>query len=806
MAEYKSYALGPQFNPIASIDNTSRLEAKSAKDVDAFARYLNNNRTIDQQKIEDSRFAGQNWKALANLIPSMVELGKQQAKRDAQSKLVGEHMDELYQRTENQAEIEAYNRAEKDAATSGEVANKLEGEGRLAEAENYRTEYHRGVANEKALLTSARSRFAADLTQMVNSTEEVIYQGAKIKLNELYRISPADALRVATSRWVEKNKLQYTTKEAFVNILGPTIRETQAYMATNAVNETLKAEKGERLAEVSSTTYAMGQQVTDKDATDYYQQQAQILYEDNNGILTKDAANRKAATLMFQGAAAKSTDQLTIVGNASKVIGPDGKPQKGTDLKTSYPVEYKEAWDNAVAQTDKDDKLFYRNGRDKLFSDLEKIPPGDTEKRIKRVNEFTEELQRRGMFEEAYAIQTDTDKFVASPEATANFARLQRDAANGRILTDAELNDKVASGDLTATQATSLRTQRNQLIEPAVKDSKEVTTSLVNETAATLKVLTGAEFDPTLGNFIGSTKEDLPMTKSQLNTVIKDLKLDLTRNMNAYAQTLDPNMNPGERRQKINAYGESLIERWTTTPTGKYFLGGVFTLENQDELVDPKVEKAIEQGFAEYSGSEVPSLQPTNFRSWAGSYPNGVTAAMKNDFKLGDAVVGPAKAESITEAASKSDWDIKFIQTAKDLGVTPYMLLKSNREAWGLDPMGTPTFGGSRQKKGKPGQADYRTYATQGINDFLSLGFSVKGAAYLSAYLYLKAAERKEDIFNNKNYALTYAQALQGRDLLELFRNANATDRQLKAAIISLGGAPSVTSYANALLQQAGIK
>jgi len=297
-------------------------------------------------------------------------------------------MKELYQRTENQAEIEAYNQAERDAATSGEVANKLEGEGRLAEAENYRTEYHRGVANEKALLTSARSRFAADLTQMVNSTEEVIYQGAKIKLNELYRISPADALRVATSRWVEKNKLQYTTKEAFVNILGPTIRETQAYMATNAVNETLRVEKAERLAEVSSTTYAMGQQVTDKDATDYYQQQAQILYDDNNGILTKDAANRKAATLMFQGAAAKSTDQLTIVGNASKVIGPDGKPQKGTDLKTSYPVEYKEAWDNAVAQVDKDDKLFYRNGRDKLLADLEKIPPGDTEARIKRINEF----------------------------------------------------------------------------------------------------------------------------------------------------------------------------------------------------------------------------------------------------------------------------------------------------------------------------------------------------------------------------------------------------------------------------------
>jgi hypothetical protein len=422
------------------------------------------------------------------------------------------------------------------------------------------------------------------------------------------------------------------------------------------------------------------------------------------------------------------------------------------------------------------------------------------------VREFAEELQRRGMREEAFAVEQDTDKFIASPEATANFSRMQRDAASGRIFTDAELNNKVASGDLTATQATSLRTQRNQLIAPAVKDSKEVSKSLVNDTAATLKILTGAEFDPTLGNFIGSTKEDLPMTKSQLNTVIKDFTLDLSTSMNAFAQTLDPNMNAAERRQKITAYGESLVERWTTTPTGKYFLGGVFTLENQDDLIDPKVEKAIEEGFAEYSGTEVPSLQPTNFRSWAGSYPKGVTPAMKNDFKLGDAVVGPAKAESITEAALKSDWDLRFIQTAKDLGVTPYMLLKSNREAWGLDPMGTPTFGGSRQKKGKPGQADYRTYATQGINDFLSLGFSVKGAAYLSAYLYLKAAERKEDIFNNKNYALTYAQALQGRDLLELFRNANATDRQLKAAIVSLGGAPSVTSYANALLQQAGIK
>ena len=138
----------------------------------------------------------------------------------------------------------------------------------------------------------ARSRYASDIMQIVNGKE----------LAQLYVADPNAALDIATKIWIKNNNLQYTTKANFVGILGETIRNTKTYMAQNQTAEVLKQQKEQTLAENDRNAFNATVGMTPANSSQKFNELSDQYLFQNNGIVTRSAANARAAEYIYKGA------------------------------------------------------------------------------------------------------------------------------------------------------------------------------------------------------------------------------------------------------------------------------------------------------------------------------------------------------------------------------------------------------------------------------------------------------------------------------------------------------------------------
>ena len=242
MAEYQRYAKDPSYQVETPITRGDAARAKVQQDISRQQAFYDSNRIVDQQRIENARFTGQNLQALAPFAQSLVKLYGDIEKQSIKDKEIGAQFDSLYNNVIVPEEYQALIVSDQEEQYLAQQANELEAAGKINEAEELRKQslsVSRGVRNEKALLMDARSRYASDIMQIVNGKE----------LAQMYLADPNGALDIATKIWIKNNNLQYTTKANFVGILGETIRNTKTYMAQNQTAEVLKQQKEQTLAE-----------------------------------------------------------------------------------------------------------------------------------------------------------------------------------------------------------------------------------------------------------------------------------------------------------------------------------------------------------------------------------------------------------------------------------------------------------------------------------------------------------------------------------------------------------------------------
>ena len=86
MAEYQRFAKEPSYQVETPITRGDAAQAKAQQDIQRQQEFYNSNRIVDQQRIENARFAGQNLQALAPFAQSIVkqieEIEKQSFKID----------------------------------------------------------------------------------------------------------------------------------------------------------------------------------------------------------------------------------------------------------------------------------------------------------------------------------------------------------------------------------------------------------------------------------------------------------------------------------------------------------------------------------------------------------------------------------------------------------------------------------------------------------------------------------------------------------------------------------------------------
>ncbi len=220
MAQYESYALGPKFDPPTPVDNTTKARKQYQQDLNQLQDFFNQNRVVDQQRIEDARFAGQNLKALAPFVKSFGETTQAFVKKANEDIIIGQYVESAMREDPRISAVEDQ---------TYEFGSQAQGGSKLFD----------GIANEQAFLTDVAATLDSQVNGLLQSDYMVNYNGQQIPLFQLAQ-NPATAA-LATNfalQQVYKNRgVQFATKKGFVEILKPMHRQVLSNRTSNLITQ-----------------------------------------------------------------------------------------------------------------------------------------------------------------------------------------------------------------------------------------------------------------------------------------------------------------------------------------------------------------------------------------------------------------------------------------------------------------------------------------------------------------------------------------------------------------------------------------
>ena len=780
MAEFQRYQEAPQFNPMAIVEAGERVQKQGQQIVDALQTYQGQTVQRDQNRIEDARFnqSAEVLKAFGSLSQTAADTVKTIEQQNAKNREIDAQWRALYGAEEIPAEEGAVLEAgQRQQMTAGAAANQLEAEGDELGAQALRQDLNRigqGVADEKALLMDARTAYPSEVLTIINSDPE---------LAKLYNSNPAQALQLATRKFIENRGLQYTTKTQFVNTLAQTIRQTNSYLAQGQTTALIKEQQGNRRAETLSNVYYTGQITTPDTAAIDFQMLSRQLLEDNNGILTRGAANREAAKALLAGAASVSDDQIDVV--AAIPVNP---AQPNTTVGRTYATDVQTARENYQLLRGKQQRAFRQETESTLIQAIsdENLDPAT---RAARIEQAAQILEAQGDFIGAEALRQKTGSYAVDPQANRNFVTQQQQIAAGEIVpTDQQLNEQVASGQLSPTAANSLRTQRDQRFKEVTTTSKAVTNSSLARVNSQLLIVTRQQFDPTTGSF-NIKGDDSPLTKGVTKAFYNDYKAALQQELRDYSLTLDPNDSVSENERKLRERAEQFYDRETQTPGGRFWMGGLFTMSEEPGPGTPKFEQIANAGRSYGSQGLEPVRQGATDWSADWNPGEGVNSRIAQNFKPGDILYTQQEAEAAQAQITADDknFPTSVIQAAQDLNMNPLDFLNTQLTFYGYNELTGGKFPSA--SAGDPAKPTFVTeQGRSALSEALTAGYSTRGSALFAAVIVYRSRKNLTDGF--------FGLGRQGQSLIKegwiedvtstltpeeqkLVTNPNATDRQI---------------------------
>jgi hypothetical protein len=800
MDSYQRFALSPEFRP-RSVSNVSQLlrqrASESQGDLSTFSGQIEQR---NQNLIQDSQLAGRDLEALAQFSKTALDYVEKQFKRTIKDKEIGAQFASIYDPNIDVTEYQTILEGENQQRVAGAASNIADEQGDEVAAEQIQIDLNqigRGLANEKALLYDARDRYAAEVLQIVNS------EG----LQNLYRTNPSAAIDVATKLFIEKYGLQNTTKANFVEILAPTIRSTNTYIAQNKVTEQIKELKAERLSDVDRKAFSLmsssNPQQTWRELTERY------VYE-NNGVNSFSAANARLAKLSLSAAASTGN-----VGFVEKVGGIFTKPgQAGTELMFTFPAEYSKALSDVTRQAD----VNRRNNRaaviTQLSNDLDGAPfeqrAGIIQKAIDSLKgDLPGQRQIRSMFQDIQADSTNAQRT----------AELQTQQAQGKLLDDRSINALVSSGEITPTQGNKLRTQRNGITQPGKKAVTASIRTVTSDFKNKLSLNTGLTVDPSgYLNLVGLKPSQTPIGAKRANTIANQFRSDLDARLSEFMLTLDyANMSPKEINDAILQEARTFYKEATGTG-GLYELGGVFSF-NTYPKPDSEEFTSVKRAADAFTGLPAERADlPSGATDWSGDWsPSTGWRALEGKYKPGDILYSEFEAKNLlTEVSTKGVTDMDLVKFAQRNYTTVTALLNEHAAAYG-EPFVTSLDKGNILKmippqstNGNPNEQKYEKTAAAAIPAFLAAGMTPQGAAMAAAYMRFNAQrlylDRKDpDYFLKGTFVDDFMLALD-EEALNLFTNPRVTLKDIAYNLSKFGqfGYQDYVPMAKRLLNFAG--
>jgi hypothetical protein len=245
MAQYQNYALGPKFDPPTPIDNTTKARKRYEQELSALQDFFNSNRVVDQQRIEDARFAGQNYEKLAPFVKEFGTTTQAFVKKANEDKVIGQYVDSAMREDPRISEVE-------DQAY--EFGKRAEGTSKLFS----------GVANEQAFLNDVAASLDSDVNTLLQSNYMVNYNGQQLPLFQLAQ-NPATAsmaVDFALRQVYKKRGVNYATKAGFVEILKPMHRQVLQNRTSNLVTQANAVQQRSNQAKLQQEASASAARLT----------------------------------------------------------------------------------------------------------------------------------------------------------------------------------------------------------------------------------------------------------------------------------------------------------------------------------------------------------------------------------------------------------------------------------------------------------------------------------------------------------------------------------------------------------------
>lgn len=776
MAEYQRFAKDPSYQVETPITRGDAAAAKAQQDIQQMQEFYNSNRIVDQQRIENARFAGQNLQALAPFAQSITNFLETLEKQSYKDRQIGEQYGSLYDRNlDLTAEQQALIVGEAENKYYGIAANELEAAGLVNEAEKVRDQemrLARGVNNERALLYDARSRYASDITRLVNSEQ----------LSALYQSDPAQALQIATKIWIESNKLQFTTKSNFVSILGETIRNTNSYMATNATTELVKEQKDQRLIENDRQAYNAIIGITPTNAVQRFQETAKAYLDDNNGIVTQAAANSRAAKTMLDAAIAQGPDAVNIV------LGAEIRPgEEKTSLADTYPTMAKNALD---AAKDNRYKQMLLNRRDTMVTLGEELRNAKTSS--ERDAAFTKAFKSLGSdVEGKIELQNNYDEYNSTDEQFGAYQQMMTALDQGRPLSPQQVSQKVARGEITRSQGNKYIAQ----LDRTTKSGQEALINVSKESSQNFRVTLSQQvgYNPQPGGVLAQIKATAALSRDKVNQISRayDIRLKAHLKRTLYDTNkirYDGTQSPAEQEAILQQAASDFYKQEVLDPKGEFYFDGLFSRGAYDPAGDYSGVQAKAASF----GSSVSNRNAQASKLSVGQ--NDVSSdwnPRSNDFstigtvyKPGDVLYDKVSLQQVVRPFRASGINNpQLVAFAQKEGITPLRLINDSA-LYHNEPLVTQLSEADAKKlmgpsPGTVSSPKMKQTAYKAISAFLAAGFTPQGAAAAVAYLYQSSVKSgKIDYFRQTDYVGQFIGVVNSQDL-EKFKTPSVTKRQL---------------------------
>ena len=788
MDSFQRFAPQARFQPRAVADVASALEAESQRRLSDLQRQQGQQEQRAQNLIQDSQLPNYTMEALSQFSKTASKFVEDYAKRTAKDIEVGSQFDSIYNPTLSPEEDVIVNAATVQQATAGQAANALEAEGDDIGAENLRSDLNRvgqGLQDEKALLTSARTNYAGDVLGIIDSNSQ---------LSQLFATDPGRAMEIATKIFIEQNGLQYTTKKNFVEIMGGTIRNVIQNTTTQQMTRIIKEKREQNLAEndgnasrISGEFLAGSPEFNDG----MFQGLSDTYLYDNNGILTRGAANRRAASVLLKQAAnSGNVDAVAAVGRTNT----NGQ---NTPISNTYPLEYSEAIDAA----EKRRRELKRQRREAIIDEtgelLASTPPEARQQMLAgQLALFENDLEGRLSFQQKYGALS------ADPDSVATFQSISDAIAEGQAYSPEQIDELRANNQITNQQANTLKSQAKKLVDRTLDLGKPDLDASKGRFDNNLTRVTGLAIDPAT-SFIVDTSDVTPLTATQARNISKAFNRDLRLFVRTKVEKMNVSeMSVEDRANVVRDLADQYYKEQTQSPDGKYWLGGVFT---QTGKVEPESDEFEQIRIDSNLFGQPITQRPTNgAKNWSLEWtPAAGTASIKGEYQPGDIVFSLQDTKNLADKVGSTGIPASIGEIAQQLNVTPLQLLQDSAAGYNISiaPANDGQVGAAVEPPAnwKPYEKKNKYLYAKLIPLLLGQGYTPQGAAALVGILRVRTVEE----YKNPDGTLDTwgSTTLPGRDPLKnvitrlnniagddpVFSDPKISPRQLERAITDSG-------------------